>query len=189
MKALGRVLSWLVAASTMIGAAAVMLMMLQIVADVLLKNLFNWPIPATSLIVSHYYMVIVAYLPVALSEKLNGHISVEVVFRQFSERWQKLVIGAVWLVSAVVTGGIAHRLWFESLKKFSVDANILESGLKIIIWPSYFVLPIGFGLFALILLYRFCNSVTGLASGLGETAFDAEAHEQALAREAERNEG
>lgn len=189
MKALGRVLSWLVAASTMIGAAAVMLMMLQIVADVVLKNLFNWPIPTTSLIVSHYYMVTVAYLPVALSEKLNGHISVEVIFRQFSARWQKLVIGVVWLVSAVVAGGIAHRLWFEALKKMSVEANVLESGIKIFTWPSYFVLPLGFGLFALVLLYRFCCSTTGLASGLGETPFDAEAHEQAAARDTASDEG
>ncbi|MEQ8739490.1 MAG: TRAP transporter small permease [Hoeflea sp.] len=174
MNALGRLLAWIVAASTMVGAAAVILMMLQIVADVLLKNLVNAPIPATSLIVSHYYMVIVAYLPVALSEKLNSHISVEIVFRHFSERWQKFVIGIVWLVSALVAGGIAHRLWFEALKKLAVEANVLESGLKIFIWPSYFVLPLGFGLFALVLLYRFACSVTGLASGLGETPVDAE---------------
>ncbi len=147
MQALGRVLAWLVAASTMIGAAAVMLMMLQIVADVALKNLFNWPIPATSLIVSHYYMVTVAYLPVALSEKLNGHISVEVIFRQFSARWQKLVIGVVWLVSATVAGGIAHRLWFEALKKMPGEANVFASGLKLFHWPLYFVRPVGFGLF------------------------------------------
>lgn len=183
MKALGRVLAWIVAASTLIGAAAVVLMMLQIVADVLLKNLFTWPIPATSLIVSHYYMVIVAYLPVALSEKLNGHISVELVFRHFSERWQKVVVGIVWLVSAAVAGGIAHRLWFEALKKLSVEANVLESGLKIFIWPSYFVLPLGFGLFALVLLYRFACSVTGLSSGLGEVPYDAENREQSASHE------
>lgn len=183
MTALGRVLAWIVAASTMIGAAAVVLMMLQIVADVLLKNIFAWPIPATSLIVSHYYMVIVAYLPVALSEKLNGHISVEVAFRHFSERWQKLVIGCVWLVSALVAGGIAHRLWFEALKKMAVEANVLESGIKIFIWPSYFVLPFGFGLLALILVYRFLCSATGLASGLGEVRYDAENEAESAAHE------
>lgn len=183
MFALGRILSWAVAASIMIGAAAVVLMMLQIVADVLLKNIFAWPIPATSLIVSHYYMVIVAYIPLALSEKQNGHIAVEVLFRAFGERWKRLLIGIVWLVSAVVAGGIAHRLWFDAIMKFNVDANVLEAGLKVLIWPSFFVLPLGFGLFSLVLLYRFVISVTGLTSGLGETAFDADTAEIAITRE------
>lgn len=183
MHALGRLLAWIVAASTMVGAAAVVLMMLQIVADVVLKNLLSWPIPATSIVVSHYYMVIVAYLPVALAEKVNGHISVEIVFRHFSQRWQRFAIGCVWLVSAVVAGGIAHRLWFEAMGKLAVEANVLESGLKIFTWPSYFVLPFGFGLFCLVLLYRFACSVTGLASGLGEVAYDAESAD-AASREA-----
>jgi len=183
MLALGRVLSWAVAASMMIGAAAVVLMMLQIVADVLLKNLFAWPIPATSLIVSHYYMVIVAYIPIALSEKLNGHIAVEVLFRRFGSQWQRFLMGIIWLVSAIVAGGIAHRLWFDAVKKFNVDANVLEAGLKVIIWPSFFVLPLGFGLFSLVLLYRFVISVTGMTSGLGETPFDADTAEIAVNRE------
>ncbi|MEC9345298.1 MAG: TRAP transporter small permease [Pseudomonadota bacterium] len=187
MKALGRILSWAVAASTMFGAACVVLMMLQIVADVLLKNIFAWPIPATSVIVSHYYMVAVAYIPIALSEKLNGHIAVEVLFRRFGQQWQRFLMGCIWLVSAIVAGGITHRLWFEAMKKFSVEANVLEAGLKIYTWPSHFILPVGFGLFCLVLLYRFVLSVTGLTSGLGETAFDADTAEIAIARETSRD--
>ena len=113
MYKIGRILSWLVTASTLVGAAAVLLMMLQIVADVLLKNLISWPIPTTSVIVSHYYMVIVAYIPIALSEKLNGHIAVEGLFQNFSRRWQILLMRCVWLVSAAVAGGITYQLWFE----------------------------------------------------------------------------
>lgn len=169
----GRLLGWLVTASTVIGAAGVVLMMLQIVVDVLLKNLFQTSIPATTIVVAHYYMVMIAFLPMALAEKLNAHITVEVLVQHFSTRVRSWMAAVTWLVSAIVTGAVAMRLWTEAVKKFQVGAFLIEQNVPIVIWPSYFVLPIGFGLFSLVLLYRFIRAVTGTASGLGETPMDA----------------
>lgn len=174
MFVLGRLLSWLVTASTMVGAVAVILMMLQIVADVLLKNILSWPVPLTSIFVANYYMVIAAYLPIALTEKLSRHISVELLFRHFSARWQRWMGGAVCLFSGIVCAAIAWELWFEAMKRLRVGTFIVEQAIVMPIWPSYFVLPIGFGLLALVLFYRFAGAVTGLASGLGEAAFETD---------------
>ena len=55
MTLIGRLLGWLIVAATFLGAAAVILMMLQIVADVALKNLISWPIPLTSILVANYW--------------------------------------------------------------------------------------------------------------------------------------
>ncbi|MEC9345538.1 MAG: TRAP transporter small permease [Pseudomonadota bacterium] len=178
----GRVLGWLVMASTAIGAAAVMLMMLQIVADVLLKNLFEFPLPATTIFVAHYYMVVVAYLPVALAEKLNSHITVEILAQHFARRYRVWLTAVMWLASAVVAGAIAHRLWLEAMKKYDFGTFMIEQDVTFMIWPGYFVLPLGFGLFALVLLYRFACAVTGAASGLGEVVDDVDGqrvHQQA----------
>ena len=41
----------------LIGAVAVIALMLHVVADVAMRNLTNTPIPATFEIVTHYYMV------------------------------------------------------------------------------------------------------------------------------------
>jgi len=170
----GRLLSWLVAASTMVGAVALVLMMLQIVFDVVLKNIIDRPIPATSVIVANYYMVVVAYLPIALCEKLDRHISVEIVFQYFSKRFARWLLGVIWLFSAIVAGGVTYQLWLEALKKYAVGAFVMEQGYVVPVWPGTFVLPIGFGLLALVLFYRFCLNVSGLASGLGETNVLAE---------------
>lgn len=179
MFALGRVLSWMVTASTMLGAVAVICMMLQMVLDVVMKNLFNEPVPATTIFVAHYYMVIVAYVPMALAEKLDRHITVDVVFRHFSANVKKWLLGVIWLLTSVICVVIAHELWFEAMKKFEVGAYIVEKGEPIIIWPAYFALPLGFALLGLVLLYRFACSVTGLASGLGETPAIGHEHDEA----------
>lgn len=169
----GRLLGWLVTASTVVGAAAVFLMMLQIVVDVVMKNLFEFPVPATTIFVTHYYMIVVAYLPVALAERLNNHITVEILVQHFARRVRIWLIAVMWLVSAVVAGAVTHRLWLEAVKKYDFGAFQIEQDVPFITWPSYFVLPAGFGLFTLILLYRFACAVTGAASGLGETPAEA----------------
>lgn len=170
----GRCIGWLVMASTAVGAAAVMLMMLQIVVDVALKNLFSFPLPATTIFVAHYYMIVVAYLPVALAEKLNSHITVEILAQHFARRYRLWLMAVMWLVSGVVAAAIAHRLWGEAMKKYNFGTFMIEQDVTFMIWPGFFVLPVGFGLFALVLFYRFACAVTGAASGLGEVSDDAD---------------
>lgn len=175
MTAIGRLLAWLVTASTVVGAVSVVLMMVQMVLDVLLKNLFNVRVPTTTIIVPHYYMIIVSYLPLALAEKFDRHITVDLVFRNLSRRLRQWVLCVVWLFSAIVSGAIAHRLWFEAMKKFQAGSVIIEQNTPIVVWPGYFVLPVGFGLLALVLLYRFVCGVSGVAGGLGEVKVDEDA--------------
>lgn len=181
MFTLGRVLSWAVTASTLVGAVAVILMMLQIVADVLLKNILSWPIPLTSVFVANYYMVIVAYIPLALTERMSRHISVELLFRHLSAQAQRWLGALVCLFAGTVAACIAWELWFEAMKKARVGSFIVEQSLAMPIWPSYFVLPIGFGLLAALLFYRVLVMVTGLSSGLGEEPMDAAPPEQQYA--------
>ena len=91
MVGIGKALARLLDIQATIGIAAVGLMMFHITFDVFGKYLFNAPLPATLEIVSHYYMVVVVFLPLAMVEKRDAHISVEVLTQNFSDRWQKVV--------------------------------------------------------------------------------------------------
>ena len=71
MNFLGNLLSRLTAVSTFVGAAAIVLMIVHVSADVILRNLFLISIPATGAVVGNYYMAIVSFLPVALAGKLE----------------------------------------------------------------------------------------------------------------------
>ncbi|WP_052161910.1 TRAP transporter small permease, partial [Hoeflea sp. BAL378] len=147
--------------STLIGAAAVTLMMVQIILDVALRNLFQIPVPGTTAIVTSYYMLIVAYLPLAVAERTDSHIAVEVVSQLLGEKFQAWLLALTWLVSAVVAGTIAYALWLEALKAYSYGSFVIELNRSIPIWPGYFILPAGFGLYALVLAVRLGCAVTG----------------------------
>ena len=172
MTLIGRLLGWLTALSTLLGAVAVVLMMVQNVADVVLKNLFNRPIPLTSALVAHWYMVAAAFLPLALAEKLNRHIAVEILFLRFGAQVRRWLGALVCLAAAVISGGVAFHLWGEAMKRMRTGTFLVEQSISLITWPTYFFLPMGFGLMAAILLYRVALLASGARGGLNEAAFD-----------------
>src|SRR5690606_29970993 len=170
---IGRLLGRGIDLTTVIAGVAVVLMMLQITIDVAGKYLFNAPMPATIAIVSNYYMVFVAFLPLALAERRNEHISVELVTELMPHAVQRHLASWIYLFSAVTFGFLAYAGWTEAVAKQAIGAFIIERGQRIPVWLSYYLQPIGCGLMSLTLLYRFLVYLLGTRSGLGEVS---EAH-------------
>lgn len=168
MKALGRLLARAVDLTTVIGLVAVALMMLHITVDVAGKFLLNTPVPATIALVSNYYMVTVAFLPLAFAETRNSHITVEVLTELFPLRVQRHLYSWSYLLSALIYALIAYRSWNEAVRAQGVGTFIMEQSTKLITWPSYYLLPLGAGLMTIVVLYRFALYLTGAESGLGE---------------------
>lgn len=161
MKPFARLVGHLVTFSTLVGAAAVTLMMVQIILDVTLRNLFQIPLPGTTTLVTSYYMLVIAYLPLAVAERTDSHIAVEVASQLLGERLRQWLLALTWLVSAIVSGTIAYALWGEAVKAYGYGSFVIELNRSIPIWPGYFILPIGFGLYALVLAVRLACAVTG----------------------------
>ena len=65
MQTLGRLLSYLINAVTVLAGLSVALMMVHITVDVISRYVFNYPLPGTITVVSNFYMVLVAFLPLA----------------------------------------------------------------------------------------------------------------------------
>jgi TRAP-type C4-dicarboxylate transport system permease small subunit len=163
----GKIIGLMVTISTVVGAAAVALMMVQIIMDVVLRNLFGIAIPGTTTSVTNYYMVIVAYLPLALAERMDSHIAVEVVARLLNQRLRQWLIAFTWALSALVTAVVTYALWGEAMKAYSYGSFVIEFNTPIPIWPGYFALPVGFGLYSLVLIYRLACAATGSDSDAG----------------------
>jgi len=92
----------LVAASTGVGAVILILMMIQVVADVIASNLFKSPIPANSVVVTNYYMVAVVFLPIALAELRDDNITVEIVYQMMSRKVKNWTMYFSWILSLIV---------------------------------------------------------------------------------------
>lgn len=176
MYRLGRWLSGLTDVTTLLGGCAIVLMMLHITADVLLRFLFSAPLPGTITYVANYYMIIATFVPLAYAEKLNAHITVEVVTERLPLRVQYHL--AHWLLplSAAVLVLMTVKTWAEAMIKFEINASLVEGGTTIITWPGYFMLPLGLGMMVLVMAYKFVVYLTGARSGLV-----ASGEEQAIA--------
>lgn len=166
---IGRSLSFLAKSSSLIGAICVILMMLHVTADVAGRYLFNTPVPGTIVVVANYYMVIVVFLALGVAEEKRAHISVEFVTDLMPQRAQT----GFSLFSGILTVGIIIVLmisgWTEAVKKTNIGATMEQGSQRIEIWQSYWLVPLGAALMALIAGYRVITTVTGWRTGLNET--------------------
>ena len=149
-----RLLGWIINATTAIGALAVALMMLHITVDVAAKYILQVPMPGTITVVSNYYMVLVVFLPLAFTERRNGHISVEVLTTQFSARPQRILSIFGMVFAALIFAALAWQGWIEAERAQKVGSFQIEQGQKLLIWPARYLVPIGCGLIVITLIAK-----------------------------------
>ena len=126
-----------------IAGLAVLAILLTISADVFLRAAFNAPFSSTIEIVSFYYMVPVAFLPIAALESSDGHIRTDLVY-MFFPRGGRI---AADLVSGLLTIGIYGLLSWVTFKQaiVSTKSGELAMGVALLpIWPVRWVLPLTF---------------------------------------------
>lgn len=153
-RAAGRYLGGLAAALSMIAEITVALMMLHIAFEVTMRYVFGISVPGTLTMVSKYYLPAVVFLPLALAERRGNHISVEVL-TQLMPGWAQRVLGIVaWLLSTVVFAVLAYQTFLDALKKTRIGSFDLDSGYQFDTWPSFYLLPVGFGAITLVLIYK-----------------------------------
>lgn len=168
MGKLGSFLSKITDVTTVIGALGIALMMVHITIDVILRSWFDIALPGTIAIVSYYYMIIAAFVPLAFAEHKGAHISVEVVTEKLPSVVQKHLAGWSYLLSALVFAMLTLRTWQEAVSKYKIGASIVQGEASIVLWPTYFVLPIGFGLMFLVVTCKFFAYLFAQESGLDE---------------------
>jgi len=160
MGILNRLLGRTVDATTLIGAAAVALMMLHITIDVVSKYVFATPMPGTITVVSNYYMIVVAFLPLAYAERANGHIAVEVLVEHFPNGVQYALNLFAMTFTCVVFAMLTFQGTKEALGDLSAGTFMIEQDIKLLIWPARFLLPVGCGLMTLVVATKIVIALT-----------------------------
>lgn len=137
-----------------IGAVAILVLMVHIMSDIVLRNMINQPVPATYEIVTNYYMVALAFVPLAWLERRGGMVSVEVIDGLLGPRALWLSDKLVALISTVIYATLAWVTWEASLKTFASGTFVMAQRVPIPTWPAYFLPPLGFALAALVTTLR-----------------------------------
>tara|TARA_B100000686_G_C16787668_1_gene976352 strand:- start:147 stop:653 length:507 start_codon:yes stop_codon:yes gene_type:complete len=138
----------------LIGGVAILLLMLQVVADVIGREFFSFPLEGTLEIVSFYYMVAVTFLPLAYVCHNEGHISVELFTKGLSRRKNHRLEAVLLLVSFVFSIWFASETWTRALESFAEGEMWETSDDMISIWPSRFVLPVASLMMGIYLFFR-----------------------------------
>jgi TRAP-type C4-dicarboxylate transport system permease small subunit len=154
MRLLSRIRDVSLSALAVIGAIAILALMTHIMSDVVLRNTINQPVPATYEIVTNYYMVALAFIPLAWLERSGGMVTVEVIDSFLSPRAIWLSDKFVALISTAIYGTLAWVTFEASLKAFDAGTFVLAQNIPIPTWPAYLLPPIGFFLAALVTLTR-----------------------------------
>lgn len=159
-----RTLDGLSGGCAFVGGLLLVAMMVQINLDVIGRYVFSAPMPLTLEIVSHYYIVAIVFLPLAMVERDNAHICVEIVSQHVPTRPRELLIAFVCVVSALYYAMFAYTTWLDGADKYESGEYVM--GLYILpIWQSRFLLPIGCGLLTVYLVWKAWRLLRG-ESGL-----------------------
>lgn len=145
------------AASTVlffVAGVMLVMMMLHIVIDISAKYLFRRPLPGTIEVVAWYYMVAVAYLPVAFVQIRKQHLLVELFTLALSKRAVAAVDGLVEIVGAIYTGTLAW-LVFQNALRSTRRGDVQDiTYLDMPIWPASWILPVSFALLSLVFILQ-----------------------------------
>lgn len=146
-----------------VGAVGVILMMIHVCADIIARLITGASLPATVEIVSHYYMVLVAFLPLAWVERNNGMISVELIEFMMTPAMMRISDAAIAVLGSLIYAVMAYATWITAMNNYHTGTFVVALQTKIIIWPGYFLPPAGFALAAIIMAVRFVDIIA--ASG------------------------
>jgi TRAP-type C4-dicarboxylate transport system permease small subunit len=150
-----------------LGGIGIVVMMLHICADVAGRYLFNRPITGTLEIVAWYYMVACVFLPLAFVQIQRQHLTVEMFTMGLNRRRLAALDGVVALVGLVY---VALLTWlvFDKAVDATLDHEILAlTFYDVPAWPSRWLLPASFGLFAVVLAIQALADLWFAFSGRG----------------------
>ncbi len=133
------------------GAAGLVLVMIfPTTLDVILRYIFNAPLPEMFQL-TEFMMVAVVYLAIAYVQQLKDHIKIEIATQWLPPMVQELLDLFGFLVGLVIFTIITWqtgRLAWEAWETQDYTMGIVQFPL----WPAKSILPIGVGLFCLRLL-------------------------------------
>jgi TRAP-type C4-dicarboxylate transport system permease small subunit len=137
-----------------IAGIALVGMMLHICVDVVANTVLGTPVPLTNAAVTQYYMIAVAYLPMAAAELRGAHVSVDLVVNQFPARLRRTLGMLMQVVCMLIYGALAAQAWQLALEKLERNAFLMEQTSRVSTWPSYFLIPLGFATVTALLLAK-----------------------------------
>jgi len=147
----------------LLGTLGIVAMMVHVTLDVVLRSTIDVSMPATLELVTRYYMVLLALLPLGWVERQRQMISVELFTDMLNPSVRRWDDGLVTLLSLGIYIVFTIATWEKAVEQYEVGAYVMSLDTRIPVWPSYFVLPVSFGFAAYVCLMRGVQSMLPLS--------------------------
>ncbi|PMR67457.1 TRAP transporter small permease [Halomonas heilongjiangensis] len=138
----------------LLGTLGILLMVVHVTLDVVLRSTLSVSIPATVELVTRYYLITLALLPLGWVEWRRGMIAVEALEGVMGQRLVRFSDVLVSLLSAVVYAVLAIATWDKAMEQYAIGSYVMSLNFPMPVWPTYFVLPIAFALAAVVCVVR-----------------------------------
>ncbi|MDC8801921.1 TRAP transporter small permease [Halomonas pacifica] len=154
MAALYRLTNRAAVGLAMLGTLGILLMVVHITLDVILRSTLSVSLPATVELVTRYYLIAMALLPLGWVEWRREMIAVEALEGPMGPRLVRLSDVLVALLSAGIYAVLAVATWGKAMEQFAIGSYVMSLNVSIPVWPTYFVLPLAFALATLVCVAR-----------------------------------
>jgi len=113
-----------------------------------------------------YWLVLIAYVPLAYALMTDAHIRVEIVSSRLPEKARSILEVCTDTLALIIVAYLLGRSieWLLHGIEYGTRASTASN---IPLWPIYLLIPIGLTLFSLMLVVRISRSVTGLMRAKG----------------------
>lgn len=138
----------------LLGTLGILLMVVHVTLDVVLRSTLSVSIPATVELVTRYYLITLALLPLSWVEWRREMISVEALEGMMGQRLVRFSDVLVSLLSAVVYAVLAIATWGKAMEQYAIGSYVMSLNFPMPVWPTYFVLPLAFALATLVCVAR-----------------------------------
>lgn len=154
-----RHLRWIHKALMALAVLAGIVMMLHVTADVLSRGVLRHSLPAVGEITASYYMIIVAFMPLAYVSYKDTHIRADLFTRFLPEAGRRWLAVGVDLLTVAYLALIGWQGVVSALKRTNAGEVVQIPGGFLPIWPARWLVPIA--IFAMILatLLRLAESL------------------------------
>ena len=139
---------------------------LMIVTDILLRFLFNQPLPA-SWEISEILMPFIVFFPFAYTSTINAHVRVSLVKDLMPPKVQLGFEIVSNIICIVICGLLTYHSWLRFVDSFVVGEEILAA-IKLPWWLGKIAMPIGLGMFTIRYLMQLFLSLAGAKKDLEE---------------------
>jgi TRAP-type C4-dicarboxylate transport system permease small subunit len=134
----------------------VMAMMVLTVADVLMRAIFNNPIPGT-IELCQYFIVVGGFLGLAWCAVKGAHVKVDMLVNRLRPRAQLWFEIGNYVLALTVAPLVTWRLFAQGI--FALDEGVSSPTLEVPAYPFYIIASIGFGLFSTIVIISLVKAI------------------------------